>query len=354
VGGGCTWGEVDAATHPHGLATPSGVVSTTGVGGLTLGGGHGYLSRMYGLTIDNLIEAELVLADGSLVRASADVRPDLFWALRGGGGNFGVVTSFRFRLHEVGTLVAGPTFWPIEQAGALMRFYREFLPQAPRELNGFFAFHTVPPAPIFPEELHGRRICGIVWCVLADEARAAALLAPALAVATPLLHRVGPMPYPVLQSLFDGLYPKGLQWYWRGDFLNELPDEAIEQHERFAARIPTTLSAMHLYPVDGAVHDLANDDTAFAHRDAMWSAVIAGVDANPANAARLREWTVGYWEATHPYSAGAAYVNFMMDEGSARVQATYRDNYERLARVKAAYDPDNVFRINQNVKPAAH
>jgi FAD/FMN-containing dehydrogenase len=351
VGGGCTWGEVDAATHEHGLATPSGVISTTGVGGLTLGGGHGYLSRMYGLTIDNLLEAEVVLADGSTVCASAAERPDLFWAVRGGGGNFGVVIKFRFRLHPVTTVVGGPTFWPLEQTAELMRFYREFMPAAPRELNGFFAFHTVPPAPMFPAELHGRKICGIVWCHLGDEQEAEELLAPALAVGTPLLHGVGAMPYPALQSVFDDLYPKGLQWYWRGDFVRELPDAAIEQHAAFGAAMPTMQSAMHLYPVDGAVRDVAADATAFAHRDATWSAVIAGVDPDPGNAERLREWTVAYWEATHPFSAGGAYVNFMMDEGPARVRATYGENYDRLAQVKAAYDPDNVFSVNQNIKP---
>jgi FAD binding domain-containing protein/berberine-like enzyme len=353
VGGGCTWGEVDAATHAHGLATPSGIFSTTGVGGLTLGGGHGYLSRKYGLTIDSLLEAEVVLADGTPVRASIDEHPDLFWALRGGGGNFGVVTSFRFRLHPAGTVHGGPTFWPLEQSGEVMRFYREFLPSAPRELNGFFAFHTIPPAPMFPEELHGRKVCGIVWCYLGPEERTGEVFASALAVGTPLLHGVAPMPYPALQSVFDALYPTGMQWYWRGDFVRELTDEAIECHARFAESMPTMHSAMHIYPVDGAVHDVRAADTAFAYRDASWSAVFAGVDPDPANAGRIRDWTIDYWEATHPYSAGGAYVNFMMDEGQARVKAAYRANHERLAEVKATYDPGNHFRVNQNIEPRA-
>ena len=351
VGGGCTWADVDRATHEHGLATPSGFISTTGVGGLTLGGGIGYLTRRYGLTIDNLLEAELVLADGTRARASADENPDLFWAIRGGGGNFGVATSFTFRLHPVHTVLAGPTFWPLEQTAEVMRAYREFLPAAPRELNGFFALLTVPPAPPFPEELHGQKVCGVVWCHLGSETDAQAALAPMLDVGTPLMHAVGPMPYPAFQSMFDALYPPGLQWYWRADFVRELPDAAIDRHADFGARLPTMHSTMHLYPIDGAVHDAGAADTAFSYRDATWAEVIVGVDPDPANAEAIRRWTVEYWEAVHPYSAGGGYVNFLMDEGQERVRATYRDNYDRLARAKAAYDPDNAFRINQNIAP---
>lgn len=353
AGGGCTWGQVDTATHEVGMATPSGIISTTGVGGLTLGGGLGHLTRKHGLTIDNLLEAEIVLADGTQARASADENPDLYWALRGGGGNFGVVTSFRFRLHSVSTVLAGPTFWPIEQTPEVMRFYREFLPAAPRELSGFFALMTVPPAPLFPEELHLRKVCGIMWCYLGTEDAAAEAFAPVLAVGTPLLHGVGPVPFPALQSLFDGLYTPGLQWYWRADFVRELPDAAIERHLDFGKRLPTMHSTMHMYPIDGAAHDVGEADTAFSYRDALWAAVTVGVDPDPANAPAIRQWAIDYWEATHPYSAGGAYVNFMMDEGHARIRATYRDNYERLARVKAAYDPENVFRVNQNIEPQA-
>ena len=352
VGGGATWGEVDRATHEHGLATVSGIISTTGVGGLTLGGGHGYLSRKHGLTIDNLVEADVVLASGDVVRASATEEPDLFWALRGGGGNFGVVTRFRYGLHPVSTVVAGPTFWPVEQSRDVLRAYADFLPRAPRELNGFFAYHTVPPAPLFPEELHLRKICGVVWCYLGAPEEAERLIAPLLEVGTPVLHALGEVPYPDLQGLFDELYAPGLQWYWRGDFVRDLPDEAIEQHARFGEAMPTLHSTMHLYPIDGAVHDVSPAETAWAHRDVTWSAVFAGVDPDPANVDAIRRWSIGYQEATHPYSAGAAYVNFMMEEGSGRVQATYGPNYERLARVKAAYDPENVFRVNQNVTPA--
>ncbi len=353
VGGGCTWGKVDAATHPHGLAVPSGIISTTGVGGLTLGGGIGYLSRNHGLTIDNLIEADVVLADGTQAHASAEENPELFWALRGGGGNFGVVTSFHFRAHPVSTVLAGPTFWPLEQTAEVMRWYREFMPSAPRELSGFFALMTVPPADFLPAELHFRKVCGVMWCYTGAEETSAEAFAAVHEVGTPLLHGVGPVPFPALQSLFDGLYSPGLQWYWRADFVKDLPDAAIEQHQRFGETLPTLHSSMHLYPIDGAVHDVASSATPFTYRDSKWAEVIIGVDPDPANAGLIRDWTIDYWEATHPYSAGGAYVNFMMDEGHERVRATYGANYDRLAAAKAEYDPANTFRVNQNIEPRA-
>jgi hypothetical protein len=354
VGGGCTWGEVDRATNEHGLATPSGIISTTGVGGLTLGGGLGHLTRKYGLAIDNLLEAELVLANGERVRASADEHPDLYWAIRGGGGNFGIVTSFLFRLHEVGTVVGGPTFWPVEQGAEVLSVYREFLPGAPRELNGFFAFHTVPPAPPFPEQIHLRKVCGVVWCYVGAEEDAARAMAPLLeAVPEPLMHGVASMPHPALQSAFDGLYPPGDQWYWRADFVKEIPDDAVQIHARFGAEMPTMKSTMHMYPIDGAAHDLAPSDTAWSYRDAQWGSVFAGVDPDPANVSVIRNWSIDYFEALHQYSAGGAYVNMMMEEGQERVRASYRDNYDRLARIKATYDPDNILRVNQNIQPNA-
>ena len=353
VGGGCTWGEVDAATNAHGLATPSGIISTTGVGGLTLGGGLGHLTRKCGLAIDNLLEAEVVLANGEQVRASADENPDLYWALRGGGGNFGVVTSFLFRLHDVGTVIAGPTFWPVESGAEVLRAYRDFLPNAPRELNGFFLFGSVPPGPPFPEELHLRPVCGIVWCYAgADEEAAAAAMAPLLdALPKPLLHGPAPMPHPAIQGAFDAVYPAGDQWYWRADFVKDIPDEAIEIHAKFGPEMPTWKCTMHLYPIDGAAHDVGPSDTAWSYRDANYGAVFAGVDPDPANVDAIRRWSVDYQEALHPYSAGGAYVNMMMDEGQERVRASYRDNYDRLAQVKAKYDPDNTFRVNQNIQP---
>ncbi|MCX4912520.1 FAD-binding oxidoreductase [Streptomyces sp. NBC_00687] len=354
VGGGCVWGEVDRATHEHGLATPSGIISTTGVAGITLGGGLGHLSRTYGLTIDNLLEADLVLASGERVRASADENPDLFWAIRGGGGNFGVVTSFLFRLHEVDTVVAGPTFWPAELGAEVLTAYRDFLPDAPRELGAFFLFGSVPPGPPFPEETHLRKVCGVVWCHLGEDTDAAArAMAPLLdALPAPLLHGPAPMPFPALQSAFDGVYPPGDQWYWRADFVDEIPDEAVAVHARFGSEPPTWKSTMHLYPIDGAVHDHAAEDTAWSYRDSRWASVFAGVDSDPANAGLVERWSVEYSDALHPYSAGGAYVNMMMNEGQERVRAAYRGNYDRLARVKADRDPHNLFRLNQNIEPA--
>ncbi|MFI6654598.1 FAD-binding oxidoreductase [Streptomyces sp. NPDC050523] len=354
VGGGCVWGEVDRATNPHGLATPSGIVSTTGVGGIATGGGLGHLTRKCGLTIDNMLAADVVLADGRQVRASADENTDLFWAIRGGGGNFGVATSFLFRLHEIGTVVAGPTFWPVEISAEVLSAYRDFLPNAPRELNAFFLHGTVPPAPPFPEEIQLRKTAGVVWCYAGDDPEAAARgMAPLLdALPEPMLHFVAPMPHPDLQSMFDGLYPPGHQWYWRADFVNEIPDEAVELHAKFGSEVPTVQSTMHLYPIDGAAHDVGPEETPWGYRGARWSTVYAGVDPDPANAELIKRWAVDYSEALHPYSAGGAYVNMMMDEGQERVRASYGSNYQRLARIKAELDPDNVFRLNQNIRPS--
>ena len=351
VEGGATWGKVDHAAHAFGLAVPSGIISTTGVGGLTLGGGLGHLTRRHGLTIDNLLEADVVLADGRLVTASAQEHQDLYWALRGGGGNFGVVTSFLFRAHPVATVVGGPTLWSLDDAAEVMRWYRTFILDAPRDLTGFFAFLTVPPGPPFPEHLHHQKVCGIVWCYSGPPERADEVFAPVAAFGTPLLHGVHAMPFPDLQSAFDGLYPPGHQWYWRADFFDELSDAAIAAHVEHARALPTMQSSMHLYPIDGAAHDIADDATPWSYRDANWAQVIVGVDPDPANAETIASWTKAYWAALHPYSSGGAYVNFMMDEGQDRVRATYRDNYPRLARIKAAYDPENLFRVNQNIQP---
>jgi FAD binding domain/Berberine and berberine like len=352
VGGGCTWGEVDTATYPHGLAVPCGIISTTGVGGLTLGGGIGHLTRGYGLTIDNLLAAQVVLADGQQVTASADENAELFWALRGGGGNFGAVTEFTFRAHEVSDVVGGPTFWPIEQTGELLAAYREYQPTLPRNVGGFFCFHTIPPGPPFPEEIHLRQVCGVVWCIVGSDEEAEAAMAPLLNVAPPLMQGAGRVPLPGLNSAFDGLYPSGDQWYWRADFVDGLEDEAIDLNREWNERMPHWKSGSHIYPIDGAVHDIGAGETAWAYRDSRYSQVMIGVDPDPAGAGALRDWTVGYWESLHDYSAGGAYVNFMMDEGQERVRATYGANYDRLAKAKAAYDPGNLFSVNQNIKPA--
>jgi FAD/FMN-containing dehydrogenase len=353
VAGGCVWGDVDHATHPFGQAVPCGFISTTGVGGLTLGGGIGYLSRSCGLTIDNLLSVEMVLADGSFVTADEDRNADLFWAVRGGGGNFGVVTSFTFRTHPVHTVTAGPIFWPVEDAPEVMRRFEEFITDAPEEINGFFAFLVVPPVPLFPPELHMRTVCGVVWCSRADATRTDELLKPVESWPKPLLRGLGPMPFPVLQSLFDGLYPPGLQWYWKADFVDHLSDAAIAGHMQHGPKLPSMFSTMHLYPINGAVHRKNKEDTAFHYREAKFAEVIVGVDPDPANRDRISGWARAYWDAVHPHSAPGAYVNFMMEEGAGRIEASYGENYSRLRQVKARYDPTNLFRVNQNIEPAA-
>ncbi|WP_405912935.1 FAD-binding oxidoreductase [Streptomyces sp. NBC_00963] len=354
VGGGSLLGELDHAAHSFGLGTPSGIVSTTGVGGLTLGGGHGHLTRKYGLSVDNLLSADVVLADGSFVTANEHDHPDLFWALRGGGGNFGIATSFTFRLHPVHTVTLAITLWPLEHIREVLQWYRDFLPDAPDDLNGFFAELTVPPAPPFPEEIHGQPMCGVVWCWTGDQDRAEDMFAPVGEPAAPAFHFTAPMPYPAVQTMFDALLPSGLQWYWRGDFFDRITDDAIDVHTKYAQALPTGLSTMHMYPVDGAAGRVGRDDTAWSYRDAHWSGIVGGIDPDPANAGAIRQWCVDYWEELHPHSMGGGYVNFMgSGEGQDRVRATYGDHYDRLAAIKRTYDPQNLFRANQNIAPAA-
>jgi FAD/FMN-containing dehydrogenase len=350
VGGGNLWGEVDHATHPFGLAIPAGIISTTGVGGLTLGGGVGHLSRKYGLTIDNLLEADMVLADGSFVTVNANQNTDLFWAIRGGGGNFGIVTSFKFQAHPVKTVIGGPTLWPIEQTEEIMEWYHDFIHNAPDELNGFIATMVIPGPP-FPEHLHNKQFCGIVWCYVGDPNKFDELFKPVLAK-NALFANVGEMPYPSIQTLFDGLMPPGLQWYWRGDFFNELGPEVRALHLKFGSNIPTPLSQMHLYPISGAAGRIGAEETPWAYRNAKYAGVYGGIDPDPKNADKITKWCKDYWAALHPYSAGGAYSNFMMDEGQERVEASYKHNYARLTKIKKKYDPNNLFRVNQNIKPA--
>jgi FAD/FMN-containing dehydrogenase len=351
VGGGTTWGDVDHATHAFGLAVPAGIISTTGVGGLTLGGGLGHLTRKCGLTIDNLLSVDMVLADGRFVTANAKENTDLFWAVRGGGGNFGVVTSFLYRAHQVHTDYAGPMLYPLDQAADVMRWYRDFIAKAPDDLTGFFAFLTVPPGPPFPEALHNKKMCGIVWCYAGPLDKAESIFKPIRGFKTPALDLVGPIPHPVLQSLFDALYPAGQQWYWKADFVRELPDAAIAKHVEHGSKLPTWQSTMHMYPINGAASRVGASDTPWGYRDAVWAEVIVGVDADPKNRDKITKWAKDYWDAVHPFSAGGAYINFMMDEGDERIRATYGKNYDRLARLKKQYDPGNLFRVNQNIKP---
>jgi hypothetical protein len=350
VGGGNIWGEVDHATHPFGLAIPAGIISTTGVGGLTLGGGVGYLSRKYGLTIDNLLEADMVLADGSFVTANSEQNSDLFWAIRGGGGNFGIITTFTFQAHPVTNVYGGPTLWPIEKTNEIMKWYHEFINNAPDDLNGFFTTMIIPGPP-FPEELHNKHFCGVVWCYTGDLDKAEEIFKPIVAM-EPIFQHVGEMPYPSIQTLFDGLMPPGLQWYWKADFFTEITPELSAQHLTFGSSIPTPLSQMHMYPISGAAGRIAKDATPWAYRDSKYAGVIVGVDPNPENADKIIKWSREYWNALHPLSSGGAYLNFIMDEGQQRIESSYKDNYNRLTSIKKKYDANNFFRVNQNIVPS--
>ena len=353
VGGGSLLGDVDHATHAFGLAAPFGIFSTTGVGGLTLGGGVGNLGRTFGLSIDNLLSADVVLADGSFVTTDATHEPDLFWALRGGGGNFGVVTSFTFQLHPVSTVIAGPMFWPIERSAEVLSFYRDFLPSAPDELNGWFAFLTVPPVAPFPEELHLQKMCAVLWCYVGSQEDADAALAPVRELGGIAMDGVQAMPYPMLQSAFDALFPPGLQWYWKVQLMEEISDDAVAVEVAFGEQLPNPLSTTHMYPVDGAAGRIPSGETAWPHRNAKWVQVIAGIDEDPANAPVIKSWASGFWEALRPYATGGSYQNMMMVEGDEGVKAVYGDHFDRLARIKAHYDPTNLFHVNQNIVPKA-
>ncbi len=350
--GGATWGDFNAATYPFGLATTGGVVSTTGIGGLTLGGGIGHLARGLGLSCDNLISADVITADGMLHIASEKENDELFWAIRGGSGNFGVVTSFEYQLHPVKDVYAGPMFFELEHAKAILEFYREYIKDAPEEMGVFPAFQIAPPLPFIPEERHGEPFVAMVACwagALEDGERA---FQPFHDVAPVMAEHVGPMPYPALNSAFDGLYPPGLQHYWKANFVRELTDEAIQAHLEHGPKVPAVNSTMHIYPINGACHRVASNATAFAHREASFATVIAGMWPDPAQNEDNIAWVRGYYDATAPESEEGGYVNFAAEDDQDRVRANYGESYERLAQLKRQYDPDNLFRVNQNIKPA--
>jgi hypothetical protein len=250
-------------------------------------------------------------------------------------------------------VTAGPTFWPLDQTPQVMKAYREFIASAPEDVSGFFAVLTVPPVPLFPAHLHNQKMCAVIWCSTAAPERADQVTKPMRSVGKPALDGPGLMPFPALQSLFDPLYPPGLQWYWRADFFKEISDASIGVHLKHAEALPTGHSTMHMYPINGAVHRVGNADTAFSYRDVLLAGVIVGVDPDPKNKEKITDWTKSYYDAIHPHSAGGAYVNFMMEEGQERVKASFRDNYDRLATIKKKYDPTNFFRVNQNIRPEA-
>jgi len=351
--GGATWGDFNAATYPFGLATTGGIISTTGVGGLTLGGGIGYLTRGLGLSCDNLVSADVVTADSRLLVASEKENEDLFWAIRGGGGNFGVVTSFEFRLSPVKDIYGGPIFFELDRAGDVLRFFREFITDAPEQLGGFPAFQIAPPLPFIPADRHGEPFVAIVacWAGALDEGEKA--VQPFRDVAPIVAEHVGPMPYPALNSAFDGLVPPGLQHYWKANFNTELTDDAIEAHLVHGPRLPAVNSTVHIYPINGASHRVAPDETAFAYRDAKFATVIAGMWPDAARNEANIQWVRDYYDATAPHSEAGGYVNFMADDDQERIRANYKGNYDRLVDAKRKYDPDNLFHHNQNIKPSS-
>jgi FAD/FMN-containing dehydrogenase len=351
AGGGATWAEFNEATAAHGLATTGGVVSTTGVGGLTLGGGIGYLARGYGLSCDNLVSAQVVTADGQIVTASETEHPDLFWALRGGGGNFGVVTEFTFRLHPVADIYGGPMFFELSDGPALFAYFNEFIKTAPREFGGFPAFQIAPPLPFVPEDRVGEPFVALVSCFTGSAAEAEKILQGFRDVATPVAEHVGTMPYAALNGAFDALVPRGLQHYWKAAFLDDLTPEAIAVSMEHGPRVPTVNSTVHFYPINAAVHDVAADATAFGHRDATYAVVIAGMWPDPADNEANTKWVKEYDAAIAPHSLGGGYVNFASADDQPKVAANYGANYTRLREVKRRYDPGNLFHLNQNIQP---
>ena len=352
VGGGATWAMVNDATAARGLATTGGIVSTTGVAGLTLGGGIGYLTRAHGLSCDNLLSAEVVLADGRITMASETEHPDLFWALRGGGGNFGVVTEFEFRLHPVGEIYGGLMLFERDDAADVLRYFRGFIADAPREFGGYPAWHKAPPLPFIPEDRVGEPFLVVVSCWTGDHHTGARVLQGFRDVAQPTAEHVGPMPYPALNALFDGLLPRGLQHYWKAVFVSDLTDEAIAAHLEHGPRVPVVTSTMHLYPINGACHDVAPGATAFGHRDATYACVIAGMWPNPADNQAYTQWVRDYYAALAPHSDPGGYVNFASADDQERVRDNFGIGYERLAQIKRRYDPANLFHLNQNITPA--
>jgi len=349
--GGATWGDFNAATHAFGLATTGGIISTTGVGGLTLGGGIGYLARGLGLSLDTLISADVVTADGRFLTASEREHEDLFWALRGGGGNFGVVTALEFRLAPVTDIYGGPMFFELADAGDVLRWYRDSIGGMPDAFGGFPAFQIAPPLPFIPEDRHGDTFLAFVACWSGALDEGETILRPLRDVAPVVAEMVGPMPYPALNGAFDALVPPGLQHYWKANFVKELSDDAIEAHLRHGPDVPAVNSTMHIYPIDGAVHRIDPDATAFAHRDANFATVIAGMWPDPAdNDANVR-WVKDYYAATAPHSEEGGYINFMAGDDQDRVRANFGRHYDRLVEVKRTYDPGNLFHLNQNIAP---
>jgi FAD/FMN-containing dehydrogenase len=351
--GGVLLGELDAATQEYGLAVPSGIVTHTGVAGLTLGGGIGWLMRKYGLTIDQLLSADVVTADGELVTASATQNAELFWGIRGGGGNFGIVVDFEFRLNPVGpTVLAGPILWDIEDSPRVLRLYREWIRESPDELTTIVVHRRVPAVPVMPAELHGRHVVMVVGCYIGDLDAGERFIRPMRTFGTPLLDLWKPKPFVVHQAMFDASFPHGRWTYFRSCNIAEISDSVIDTVAANAARIASPFTAFPIFQLGGAVSRISDDDTAFTGRSAGHTVNITAATENADGFDEERQWVRDFWSELEPFHV-SAYVNFLMDEGEARIRRAYGpEKYAQLRKLKRRYDPDNVFHLNQNIPPA--
>lgn len=348
---GLTWAEFDKATQAQGLATTGGLVSTTGIAGFTLGGGIGWLVRKYGLTIDNLVSVEMVTADGKRVRASVSENPDLFWGVKGGGGNFGVVTRFEYSLHPVGPQVfGGAVFYPIERAEDVLEAYSRWTRNLPDELTTLVVFLTAPPAPFIPQPYQGTKMLAIALCYTGPGEEGAKLVSP-LRELKPAVDLLGPIPYVSLQSMFDAAAPRGINAYWKTSYLRELSGAGIATLAQQAFKFCSPFSQIHIHHLGGAVNRTRKDDSAFQNRDSPYVLNVTGFWMNPADADRNIAWVRETWNVVQPFSTGALYVNFLGAEGDERVRAAYGSSYPRLLELKRKYDPTNLFRLNQNINP---
>ncbi|MEU6307543.1 FAD-binding oxidoreductase [Streptomyces chartreusis] len=349
VEGGCTWADVNHATHAFGLATTGGIVSTTGVGGLTTGGGLGHLARRCGLACDNLVSVDLVTADGSFVTCTDEQHDDLMWAVRGGGGNFGVVTSFAYRLHPIADILGGPTFFPLD--ADVIRRYRELVAEADERLGAVFVVGLGPPVPFLPERWHGRPVCGMVTCWTGPPDEDDRIRERVAALGPVLGRYLERMPYPVINTLFDDLVPAGLYHYWKGSFTQSLPDGVVDTLVEYGATTPSIQSVTVVFPIDGACHRVGPQETAFSYRDADYAIALSPTLATREDCEAQKDWVRAYHRGLEPHSLEGGYVNFMDADDQDRVRANYRTNYDRLRDLKRRYDPGNLFRLNHNIAP---
>ena len=353
IEGGATLADLDSATQAHGLATPVGINSTTGIAGLTLGGGFGWLSRKYGMTVDNLESAEVVTAAGEVVRASADEHPDLFWALRGGGGNFGVVTRFEFRLHPVGPeVLSGLIVYPHSEAKSVLEQYRDFAAKAPDELSVWALLRQAPPLPFLPQEIHGKGIAALALIYAGDPKKGESLIEPLRKFGTPAGEHVGVQPYAAWQQAFDGLLTAGARNYWKSHNFSTLQDGLFDTMIEYIGRQPSPQCEIFIGALGGATSRPTQDSTAYPHRDAQFVMNVHGRWEKESDDERCIAWARDFFNASARFSTGGVYVNFLTEDEGDRVRAAYGANYERLARVKQQYDPDNLFRVNHNIKPS--